>query len=602
MKNYQFNKKSFNIGIIGFGPKGLYALERLLAQIADMDLTADIHVHLFNETEYFGAGDVYRSDQPLYLLMNFCNHKINMWTKESPKSIVKKPLHYVDWLSNILNCPSEKIRYEYSPRRLVGEYLKDGFNELCLRAPVNVYIIRHIDTVINIKQGTQGYLIEKNGKDKYPSVRFHKLLFTTGNRWNGARFNSMPEFSPNIPFIYPVQDKLEHIESQSVVAVKGMGLTFIDAVLALTEGRGGKFIQQEDGGYKYISSGREPVRIFPFSRTGIPMIPRLGEPEHPASLQYFSYDLIKKKEYLKEVNFEHSLLPLIIREFMVRYYRVLFEQHGTRLRLSPDIHEIMYQIEEFHDRFPYTEKFDWDYIVNPFPGDPGPTHEMIVSYIDKMTVAAQKGRNNSPLIAAVSTWRDISPYFNEIYSYGGLNASSHKIFDEYYFGIFNRISYGPPIGNTKKILALAKADVINFGLAKKPNIKYDTNKRTYQIASQNDNQKAICDYLIDARIPKHGDRNESNCSLYANLLKNGYVRLYKNKDETEYIPGCVDLDIKGCAIDSHGYPNPDLTFYGIPTEGITFDNDTLSRERNNFASKWAVDTCLEIKNSTKTYQ
>jgi hypothetical protein len=40
--------------------------------------------------------------------------------------------------------------------------------------------------------------------------------------------------------------------------------------------------------------------------------------------------------------------------------------------------------------------------------------------------------------------------------------------------------------------------------------------------------------------------------------------------------------------------------YGTPTEGVTFDNDTLSRKRNNFASHWAQDiAALLLKKEQK---
>lgn len=39
-----------------------------------------------------------------------------------------------------------------------------------------------------------------------------------------------------------------------------------------------------------------------------------------------------------------------------------------------------------------------------------------------------------------------------------------------------------------------------------------------------------------------------------------------------------------------------ISLYGTPTEGLTLDNDTLSRKRNDFASQWAQDVALAIEN------
>ena len=56
--------------------------------------------------------------------------------------------------------------------------------------------------------------------------------------------------------------------------MKGIGLTFIDAVLSLTEGRGGTFERMPDGRLSYRASGGEPATILPFSRSGLPMAPK----------------------------------------------------------------------------------------------------------------------------------------------------------------------------------------------------------------------------------------------------------------------------------------------------------------------------------------
>lgn len=69
---------TFNIAIIGVGPRGLYGFERLLAQIKKRRLKQPIAIHLFNQNKFFWAGNIYRSDQPPYLIMNYANKNINI--------------------------------------------------------------------------------------------------------------------------------------------------------------------------------------------------------------------------------------------------------------------------------------------------------------------------------------------------------------------------------------------------------------------------------------------------------------------------------------------------------------------------------------------
>ena len=80
------------------------------------------------------------------------------------------------------------------------------------------------------------------------------------------------------------------------------------------------------------------------------------------------------------------------------------------------------------------------------------------------------------------------------------------------------------------------------------------------------------------------------------LKQEGLIKEYENKGISSYKPGCLDINKCGNPIDINGKVNIDFTFYGTPTEGITFDNDTLSRTRNDFASMWAkkvYDEALE---------
>ncbi|TYC14219.1 hypothetical protein ES677_06680 [Bizionia gelidisalsuginis] len=52
-----------NVGIIGIGPRGGYALERLIIELAKENALTDIHIALFGTTGNFGNGAIYDLDQ-----------------------------------------------------------------------------------------------------------------------------------------------------------------------------------------------------------------------------------------------------------------------------------------------------------------------------------------------------------------------------------------------------------------------------------------------------------------------------------------------------------------------------------------------------------
>ncbi len=108
-------------------------------------------------------------------------------------------------------------------------------------------------------------------------------------------------------------------------------------------------------------------------------------------------------------------------------------------------------------------------------------------------------------------------------------------------------------------------------------------------------------YLVDARIPKMSLANDPG-SLFRNLLNRGLITLFENRfGQQAYKPGAVNITRQGFVIDINGQINRGIAVTGTPTEGITFDNDTLSRDRNNFVDGWAEFISKEYAKSTSAH-
>lgn len=592
-------KSSYKIAIVGFGPKGLYSFERLLAQLHAESNEVFVEVHIFNCTDFFGAGDVYRNDQAHCLIMNYANHKINMWPSGFPKPIVEHTLDFVSWLKKKGHYPASPDKF--APRSIVGEYLMDGFNSLVNRLPENIQIFTHTGTVTNVTPISNSYRITwcDSTTSKISDLDCHRVLFTTGHATFRVEKKAHTFAGHNIDFVYPTHEKLNAVIAGSTVGMKGIGLTGIDAILALTETRGGSFKEGKKGFFTYEPSGNEPKKIFPFSRTGLPMVPRTGAISTNTQLYYFTEERIDQSKTGSSIGFEEFLLPLIKKEFVFAYYSVLFKNHGVQLVFHEDFQKVQNQIVFFHQKFPQSEVFIWDNLVNPFQDTAYLTTELVKQYLSHLIQEAVLGEEKSPLIAAVAAWRKISPVFNKVYSFGGLNAASHKRFDSHYFGLFNRLAYGPPVKNIKKIKALIDCGILDFTYAKSAVVEQDIKKFKLVVYGRGLELTTTIDYLINATIPRATEKGFNN-PLYRNLIKNGLIDSFVNRVGGTYTPGCLAIDTNGNPIDANGHLNTDLTFYGTPTEGLTFDNDTLSRTRNDFASVWAETTCKTIQESSGT--
>ncbi|RAI93856.1 FAD-NAD(P)-binding protein [Algoriphagus yeomjeoni] len=581
------------IAIVGLGPKGLYGLERLLANLAEAEYPFPTEIHLFNKSDSFGAGEIYNPAQPSYLKMNYVNGYINMWPEQKPKPNVPHPKSFVEWLNERKDEFPNDSEYTFSSRATVGRYLSEGFNELLENCPEHISIFKHVGDVIGIEQNEDGYSVDCKVSDDNVPLRVNaiqNLLIATGHPCiNDADLVAQ---DTHIDFIYPVDLRLKGISSGSKVAIKGMGLTFIDAVLALTEGRGGKFVADETGDLIYTKSGMEPEVLYPFSKSGMLMIPR-GNTYGKSSLApfYFNKESVEYSETLEgKYDFEHQLLPLIEQDFTVVYYSKLFSSKGLKLEVLKDYAEVEFQIENFHEQNPDLPRFDFYSFLEGTISD-GELNKSTLEFIRMSIQEAERGVEESAFAAAADAWRHLSDLFNELYSFGGLKPQSQKTFLEKYAGHLNRISYGPPIENMKKIEAIAKAGLIDFSFSQNPEISYSSKT----ILSNNKEEKVSVDFLVDARVPKI-QLHRCAGPLYSTLLEQNLIIPYVNRLEgrLDFRPGCLAINEKGNPLDETGWANETITFTGTPTEGLTYDNDSLSRQRNDFVSDWAKDLTKKI--------
>ncbi|SFB02132.1 FAD/NAD(P)-binding protein [Algoriphagus aquimarinus] len=592
------NQDVYKIALVGLGPKGLYGLERILANLNLLEDPISIEIHLFNKTGSFGAGGIYDTNQPDFLLMNYVNGYINMWPEAKPDPIVSDPLTFVEWLELHQDEFPHAGAGTFASRATVGRYLADGFDQLIQACPDHISIYKHIGEVIDLQKDLDDYSIIFRNADftEIEISGINKLLIATGH----PCVNDVDKVSKNnhIDFIYPVDSKFSSIQSQDSIAIRGMGLTFVDAILGLTEGRKGSFEVLNNGDLRYLASGLEPAVIFPFSKSGLLMIPRGNTLEIPPyEPVFFTKQALNDLETsVGKFDFVKQLFPLIEQEYMFVYYSRLFSEAGWNLKFDNDFSIIHKQIDRFHVEFPLYQPFDLEsFLRKPFTST-GLNYSSL-EYLCISIEEAERGENVSALAAAAGLWRHLSELFNEVYKFGGLTPASQKVFIENYAGHFNRISYGPPIQNMKKVEAIAKAGFIDFTFAQ--NSELVENERL-ELTNSTLNMSATVDYLVDARIPKV-QLQKCTGEFYGNLLARNMVMPYVNRmdSQPDYFQGCVAIDEKGNPVEANGLSNRSITFTGTPTEGLTYDNDTLSRKRNDFVSGWACQIANEIKSIPK---
>ena len=239
------------VGIVGCGPKGLFALERLLHHAGSVG--AKLTIDVFEPHATPGAGAVYDPAQPDWLRMNLAAEHLNLWWPGDGAVPEAERRSFAQWRGPADTDP-------YPPRAKVGRYLAEGFTRVSRSAPPGVRLAVHRLAADELTRGPHGWRLTATDG----SVWDHDaVLVTTGH----------PDIAAGA--VFPVDRGLspQRAPAGSTVAVRGFALTFIDAALTLTEGRGGEFVA-EDHPYRlrYLASGAEPAAILPFSRTGRPML------------------------------------------------------------------------------------------------------------------------------------------------------------------------------------------------------------------------------------------------------------------------------------------------------------------------------------------
>jgi len=563
---YQVQSTSYRYAIIGGGPKGFYALKTLIKNLRDLPLSTAIQIDWFNEDSYFSCGQNFNIHQPEYMYINNCIGHINAW-KVAQDTF---ELNFADWISANNKHLQQALPTDFSSRALVGYYLMDALLLLLKDLHPNIHINFIVDRIHDIQEqeSARSVLIGKHSYGSYSSV-----MICSGHSYG----NKLPEKLDStveqlsgvcLRQAYPVSQMLA-IQKSEDVAVMGLGLTFTDTVLALTEGRGGKFI-----GKTYFPSDNEVGKIYAFSRNNLPMICRgaiFGKEKY--QLQYIGPQTITDfKARSGEIDFVADILPLIKKEVTFAYYSVLWKNLGLP----------KWAIEERIETI--KNPFSLEHLLNPRATAQFSSYQeyadFIYAYLRFTIAEAKKGVRKSPYMAAASVWREASPILAELYNFQGFSGQSQQEFDQQWSGSLSRISFGPPIESMEKILTLIEKGKLKIVFEQAPELTVLEDK----LLLSEHRKLFVVTNFIDARIGK----NKGPHLLFDNLLQSGIAQKAINE---QYEIGPLAINRQGKLISPSDL---NIYLYGTPTEGNTLDNDSLSTKTHDFASPWVADILKTI--------
>ena len=502
------------LAIIGVGPKGLYALERLLDHASPVG-GAPLRVDLFEPDPHPGAGPNYSPSEPNFLIMNFAASLVDMWWPQSRNVPSSERHSFLDWSSQV-GLPIEGD--SYPPRALVGRYLSAGFETLLRYAPGSVDIRMRACHVERLTPKGTGWDVIVAGKS---AGTYDEVLLATGHS----------QGSP-----YPVTQWLsrERVAPRATVAVRGFALTFIDVVLALTEGRGGSFSQLDHPYRLRYTAPNDPIgAVVPFSRTGRPML---------------------AKPY-RSVPGPTRELERIAEEGRSELYAI-----GGTADLSNEVLPVIARVATASlsaaDGFDGEDSERW--LSAAASGSPIAPTDSAYQEIER-SLAVATGHARPGLSWALGhTWRSLYPAVVARLGGEGLADDDWPAFLRLSAEL-ERVAFGPPAINAAKLLALVDAGQV------------DLSHLTSGVPQ--------ADVTVDAVIAGPGVSRSGN-TVAARLIADGHARVGLHRRG-------LDVDADGSCRSADGHAVMGLAAIGRPTEDSVIGNDTLSRTLHPAADRWA---------------
>ncbi|AEA26671.1 FAD/NAD(P)-binding protein [Pseudonocardia benzenivorans] len=562
-------RRPSSIAIVGAGPRGAGILERLAASLPELFGDGELDVHLVDPFPP-GAGRIWRHAQSPLLAMNSMAADVTMYTDDSvvcAGPIVPGPSLW-EWVQRVRagELPTETAD-AYGPalwaelesvdaatfpsRRLQSRYLGWVLRDVVASLPSRVRVHVHTGRATRLTETGDDQWLTVEGEDV--PIRADSVVLASGHLdavpTDDERALLARAVDAGLRYLPPEQTTdtdLSVVQPGETVLVRGLGLAFVDLVVLLFEGRGGRFVADDDavGGLRYIASGQEPVLVAgsprgaPYhSKTHYAL--RAGRPPLP---RYFGPDQIGVHTATGPVDLRATLWPLIAKEIAWGWYHELVAGHPDRVTLDLDAFTARFdaldwatpQMDTFLAELAPDplDRLDLDALDRPLDGVTAPDLDslqpLVVARIAE-DLRQHVDPRHTPHLGAFVAMLSIYGELTRLQGESALTPESQARDVSWWQGFFNGVASGPPGFRVRQILALADAGLVRF---LGPGMWVEQvgpeegdagpGSAVFRAGSAATPDTVTSTILVDARLPDPS-ASRSTDPLLASLLRSGDV-------------------------------------------------------------------------------
>ncbi|WP_432494175.1 FAD/NAD(P)-binding protein [Kineococcus gypseus] len=598
--------------LVGAGPRALGVLDRLAARAGGLDRPLVVHVV---DPHPPGSGRVWRSGQHRLLWAN--SRAADVTVLPDATSTVSTPvrtgpsLH--GWVEAHRDELVERLAAEGEPelaaeaealapgsfpsRALTGRYLAAAWRHVLDGLPAGVRVQVHADRVVDVldedADGTDG-AARGAGAAAAPGRQLVRLaggaelavdavLLAQGHPdvLPGPRERDLAAFAQRhgLGYVAPaytgdlgLEHDLDAVRPGEDVLVAGMGLAFVDLLVLLTEGRGGRYEQGPDGQLVYRPCGAEPV-LHVGSRRGVPYRSKITYElqRRPVLPRFFTVaageELAARRGPL---SLRRDAWPLIAKELAGAHYGELFAGHPQRTRVPAAEFDAAFaaaawgstELDALVERAvpDPADCLDLARLDRPLAGWWSPTAEGVHERV-RAHVAADVARRGDPAhsadAAVFSALLSCYGVVAALAARGLLDARSTALeVDGWWHGFFSYVASGPPPQRLRQLLALADAGVVRF-LGGELRVRPDEQGRAWTARGGNGPVEVSARVLVDARLPSPTVRGAADPLLRA-LAARGEAgeREFADADGEVFAGGRLAVDEEGRVLHRDGTAHP----------------------------------------------